>query len=165
VNIPQDAKPGRYTGIVTASAPGCKPVEQQAELEVIDAELPAPKDWKIHLDLWQHPQAVARWHDVELWSKTHFAIMRPLMKRLAEAGQKCITCTILDEAWNGQTYDWFPSMIRWVRGKDGVMRYLNRCGLRSCVISIATCRKRAGQKKRVLPSMNVPMKWYARLCG
>lgn len=47
VNIPQDAKPGRYTGIVTASAPGCKPVEQQVELEVIDAELPAPKDWKI----------------------------------------------------------------------------------------------------------------------
>lgn len=123
VNIPQDAKPGRYTGIVTASAPGCKPVEQQVVLEVIDAELPAPRDWKIHLDLWQHPQAVARWHDVEMWSKPHFAIMRPLMKRLAEAGQKCITCTILDEAWNGQTYDWFPSMIRWVRGKDGVMRY------------------------------------------
>ena len=123
VNIPQDAKPGRYTGTVTASAPGCEPVVQQVELVVADAVLPAPEKWRMHLDLWQHPQAVARWHDVEPWSEAHFALMRPLMQRLAEAGQKCITCTLLDEAWNGQTYDWFPSMVRWIRGRDGVMRY------------------------------------------
>jgi hypothetical protein len=30
---------------------------------------------------------------------------------------------LLDEAWNGQTFDTFPSMIRWVRGRDGKMRY------------------------------------------
>ena len=45
------------------------------------------------------------------------------MQRLAAAGQKCITCTLLDEAWNAQTYDWFPSMIQWKKGRDGVMRY------------------------------------------
>lgn len=123
VNIPHNVRPGRYTGTITVSAPNCEPVVQQVELEVADAVLPAPKDWKIHLDLWQHPQAVARWHDAEPWSEAHFAIMRPLMQRLAEAGQKSITCTLLDEAWNAQTYDWFPSMIRWVKGKDGVMRY------------------------------------------
>lgn len=123
VNVPQDAAPGLYTGTVTVSAPGCRAVEQKVELMVEDAVLPAPRDWKMHLDLWQHPQAVARWHDVEPWSHAHFELMRPLMQRLADAGQKCITCTLLDEAWNGQTYDWFPSMIRWVRGKDGVMRY------------------------------------------
>lgn len=123
VNIPQDTPPGLYTGTLTVSAPGCEPAVQQIQLEVAEATLPAPKEWKMHLDLWQHPQSVARWHDVEPWSEAHFAIMRPLMKRLAEAGQKCITCTLLDEAWNGQTYDKFPSMIRWIRGKDGVMRY------------------------------------------
>ncbi len=73
--------------------------------------------------LWQHPQAVARWHDVEPWSAEHLALLKPLMKRLADAGQKVVTCTIIDEAWNGQTYDWFPSLVRWVKGKDGVMRY------------------------------------------
>lgn len=123
VNVPQDAEPGVYTGCVTVTAPGCKPVEQPIELEVVDSELPAPAEWKFHLDLWQHPQAVARWHDVTPWTPEHFALLRPLMKRLAEAGQKSITCTLLDEAWNGQTYDTFPSMIRWIRGKDGVMRY------------------------------------------
>lgn len=123
VNVPQDAEPGLYKGQVTATAPGCEPMVQEVELYVYPAVLPAPKDWRIHLDLWQHPQAVARWHDVEPWSRAHFEVMRPLMQRLAEAGQKCITCTLLDEAWNGQTYDWFPSMVRWVRGRDGVMRY------------------------------------------
>lgn len=123
VNIPQDASSGRYTGTVTVTAPGCEPVVQQVELVVADAVLPTPEKWSMHLDLWQHPQAVARWHDVEPWSEAHFAVLRPLMQRLAAAGQKCITCTLLDEAWNGQTYDWFPSMVRWIRGRDGVMRY------------------------------------------
>lgn len=123
INVPQDAAPGVYRGTITVSAPGCEPAVQQVTLEVLPATLRAPKDWKIHLDLWQYPYSVARWHDVEPWSAEHFGIMRPLMKRLAEAGQKCITCTLLDEAWNAQTYDWYPSMVRWVRGKDGVMRY------------------------------------------
>lgn len=123
VDVPQNAAPGLYTGTVTVSAPGCEPAVQQVQLQVTAATLPQPADWKFHLDLWQHPQSVARWHDVEPWSSEHFALLRPIMQRLAEAGQKCITCTLLDEAWNGQTFDTFPSMIRWVRGRDGKMRY------------------------------------------
>lgn len=123
IDVPQNAAPGLYRGTITVSAVGCEPVQQDVSLLVEDATLPAPADWSIHLDLWQYPHSVARWHDVEPWSPEHFALLRPLMKRLAEAGQKCITCTLLDEAWNAQTYDWFPSMVRWVLGKDGKMRY------------------------------------------
>lgn len=123
VDIPADAQPGVYRGEVVATAVGCEPVRLPVELTVAEQTLPQPKDWTVHLDLWQHPQAVARWHDVEPWSEEHFALMRPIMKRLAEAGQKSITCTLLDEAWSGQTYDWFPSMVKWIRGRDGVMRY------------------------------------------
>ncbi|MBQ9096394.1 MAG: DUF4091 domain-containing protein [Akkermansia sp.] len=123
VNIPQNAQPGIYKGLITVSTPGVEPATMEVELEVQDACLPTPENWKIHLDLWQYPYSVARWHDVEPWSEAHFAILRPIMKRLAQAGQKYITCTLLDEAWNAQTYDWYPSMVRWVRGKDGVMRY------------------------------------------
>ena len=123
VDVPQGAAPGIYTGEVTVAATGCAPVSHPVTLEVAEETLPSPERWQIHLDLWQHPQAVARWHDVEPWSPEHFALLRPIMQRLAEAGQKCITCTLLDEAWNGQTYDWFPSLIKWIRGKDGRMRY------------------------------------------
>ena len=123
VDVPPNVEPGLYKGTVAVSAPGCEPAVQEVELLVETAVLPAPADWKFHLDLWQHPQSVARWHDVEPWSQEHFDIMRPLMKRLAHAGQKCITCTLIDEAWNGQTYDAFPGMVKWIRGRDGVMRY------------------------------------------
>ena len=51
------------------------------------------------------------------------ALMKPVMKRLADAGQKAITCSLIDEAWNAQTYDWFPPMIEWVKGKNGTMRW------------------------------------------
>ncbi|MBP3498800.1 MAG: DUF4091 domain-containing protein [Akkermansia sp.] len=123
IDVPQNAEPGIYQGQVIVSAEGCAETRQTIRLHVSEETLPAPDQWKLCLDLWQHPQAVARWHDVEPWSPEHFALLRPLMKRLATAGQKCITTTLLDEAWNGQTYDTFPSMVRWIRGVDGQMRY------------------------------------------
>lgn len=123
IDVPQNAEPGIYQGQVIVSAEGCAETRQTIRLNVSEETLPTPDQWKLYLDLWQHPQAVARWHDVEPWSPEHFALLRPLMKRLAAAGQKCITTTLLDEAWNGQTYDTFPSMVRWIRGVDGQMRY------------------------------------------
>lgn len=123
VDVPQHAAPGHYHGVLEVWSAASAVQQVPVELEVLEPVLPAPADWKIHLDLWQHPQAVARWHGVEPWSAEHLALLKPLMKRLADAGQKAITCTIIDEAWNGQTYDWFPSLVRWVRGADGQMRY------------------------------------------
>lgn len=123
VDVPTDARPGVYKGAVTAVAQGGSKVTVPVEMEVVSRALPAPSAWTVHLDLWQHPEAVARWHGVKSWSDEHFALMRPIMKRLADAGQKSITCSLIDEAWNGQTYDWWPSMIEWVKKPDGKMTY------------------------------------------
>lgn len=131
LDIPADAAPGVYRGVVKlkrAYVPkpyGCvsASVEVPVELVVEQGVLPAPRDWHFHLDLWQHPQSIARWHKVAPWSPEHFEAMRPYMTMLAEAGQKVITCTLLDEAWNGQTHDAFPSNIEWIKCKDGTWRY------------------------------------------
>ena len=85
--------------------------------------LPEPKDWHFHLDLWQNPYAVARYHGVELWSEEHFEVMRPLMTLLAEAGQKVITTTLIPKPWGGQTYDHFESMVKWIKKDDGTWDY------------------------------------------
>ena len=122
IDIPREANPGVYKGeLVVRSEAGA--LAFPVELEVLAATLPAPAEWAFHLDLWQHPQAVARWHDVAPWSPEHFALMKPLMKRLADAGQKNVTCAIVHEAWNAQTYDAFPSMIDWRRKADGTWRF------------------------------------------
>ena len=122
VDIPRDAKPGVYRGALTVRSEAGS-VAFPVELEVLAATLPAPKDWAFHLDLWQQPQSVARWHDVAPWSPEHFALLKPLMKRLADAGQKNITCSIVHEAWNAQTFDWFPSMIDWRKKADGTWQF------------------------------------------
>ena len=54
-----------------------------------------------------------------LWSKEHFDAMRPIMKMLADAGQKAITASIMHKPWNGQTEDHFDSMVTRIRKLDG----------------------------------------------
>ena len=86
VNIPQDAKPGVYKSEITVSAKGSGKVRMPLEVEVIDQVLPTYEDWKFHLDLWQHPSAVARMLDLEMWSDEHFEALKEQMRPLAEAG-------------------------------------------------------------------------------
>ncbi len=92
-------------------------------VKVLDRVLPPAKEWRYFLDLWQHPWAVARWHQVEPFSPAHYAAMRPLWEMLAAAGNKTLTVTLLDRPWNQQCYDAYHSMIRHVRGADGKWRF------------------------------------------
>lgn len=69
----------------------------------------------LSLDLWQNPFAVARYYQVPLWSQAHLDAMRPLMKMLADAGQKIITASIMHKPWNGQTEDFFETMVTWMK--------------------------------------------------
>ncbi len=117
--VPQDAKAGKYKGTLTVSGKDIAPVNLQIEVNVLNRTLPAPKDWAFHLDLWQNPYAVARFYNVPLWSKEHFDAMRPVMKMLADAGQKIITTSIMHKPWAGQTEDHFDSMVFRMKNLDG----------------------------------------------
>ncbi len=75
----------------------------KVEIDVIDRVLPAPGEWALHLDMWQNPYAVARYYHVPLWSREHFDRMLPVMKMLADVGQRAITASIIHKPWNGQT--------------------------------------------------------------
>ena len=122
VEVPRDAKPGTYSGSITLKADG-KSYKSNYTVKVLARTLPAPCDWQFHLDLWQNPYAVARVHNVELWSPEHFEALRPYMLKLAAGGQKVITATLTHKPWNGQTYDPFGSMVTWVRKADGSWWY------------------------------------------
>lgn len=119
IDIPEDAEPGLYSAELTVNASGEKSLSLKLEVHVLDRLLPDPADWTYHLDLWQNPFAVARVHDVELWSEQHFAAMKPLYEMLAGAGQKCITTSILHRPWGGQTLDHFESMVKHTLKTDG----------------------------------------------
>ena len=123
LDIPQDAQPGIYKSDVVVAHNGLSKVVLPLEIEVLDRTLPSAQEWSYHLDLWQHPSAVARAHGVELWSDAHFAAMEPLMKRLAGAGQKVVTATLNKDPWNHQCYDAYEPMIKWTRNEDGTWTY------------------------------------------
>jgi hypothetical protein len=124
IDIPADATAGIYTGKITCkSSHGT--VNHDITLEVQDKLLPPPSEWSFHLDLWQNPFAVARFHKVELWSAEHLELLRPYLTLLAGAGQKCITTTLIDKPWGGNKpcFDDYRSMINWIKKSDGTWKY------------------------------------------
>lgn len=123
LDIPSNAPMGMYKSRVTIRAAGMSPVEIEIELEVIAMTLPPATEWDFHLDLWQHPWAIARTHRVEAFSEEFYAIAKPLYKRLADAGQKCLTIPINDRPWNQQTFDAYATMIDWIKQPDGSWCY------------------------------------------
>ena len=132
---------GMYRGIVTVKEDGKVLAELPLTVTVKNRMLPEPKDWVFHLDLWQNPYAVARYYNVEPFSQEHFDLMRPIMKRYADAGGKVITASIMHKPWNGQTYDPFESMVTWMKKADGTwwfdytvfdkwVEFMMSCGVR-----------------------------------
>ena len=123
VKVPENAAAGHYEGRLTVKAKGIRARKVPFKIEVLDRTLPSPEEWKFYLDLWQNPYSVARYHNVELWSKEHFDHMRPVMKKLADAGQKVITATIMNRPWNGQTEDAYGPMVTKTLKADGTWKY------------------------------------------
>ncbi len=121
--IPHDAKAGLYSATVTISHRGFGSVKLLLQLEVLPQQLAAPSEWDYHLDFWQHPSAVARTEGVEMWSEAHFEAMRPVMKMLADAGQKVITATLNRDPWRYQCFDDYEAMIYWTKHEDGTWSY------------------------------------------
>lgn len=122
VQVPQDVRPGVYEGYAVVHADGRK-FELPYTVEVGERVLPAPSEWRFHLDLWQNPYSVARYYGVPAWSEEHFERMKPYMELLARAGQKVVTVSMIYDPWRGQTYDIYDSMIRWVKHADGSWSY------------------------------------------
>ena len=123
IDIPENTKAGSYKSVFTINIKGQKSNEFYLNLNVVDRVLPAATDWRFHLDLWQNPYAVARYHDVKPWSPKHIDLLKPIMKRLADAGQKVITVSLNKRPWGGQTFDQFEAMIEWKKKKDGTWEY------------------------------------------
>ena len=123
VNIPAEAKAGTYSAKVKISHKGCGSITLPLELEIVDQVLAEPKEWSYHLDLWQHPSAIARIEQVDMWSDAHFEAMRPYMQMLADAGQKVITATLNRDPWRYQCFDDYEAMILWTKHEDGSWSY------------------------------------------
>lgn len=123
IDIPQNVEKDIYTGSINIRTEESESQNLNIELAVINKTLPESSEWTFHLDLWQNPYAVARFHNVELWSQKHIDLLKSYLTILAEAGQKCITTSIVHQPWGSQTYDPFDSMIQWIKNSNGTWEF------------------------------------------
>lgn len=123
IDVPENIDAGLYSGSLFVKSGMGDKLEFKIEIEVGNATLPGPSGWSYHLDLWQNPFAVARFHQVEPWSEAHFIYLEPMIRMLADAGQKVITTNIIDRPWNGQAQDPYQAMIDWRKQTDGTWHY------------------------------------------
>jgi hypothetical protein len=123
VSIPENQPPGVYKGKIKLIYQDDSSKALNFSINIQDHVLPPPSDWEFHLDLWQNPFAVARFHKIPLWSQDHWELLKPLLTLLANAGQKCITTSIIPYPWGKQTYDPFESMIGWIHNSSGKWDY------------------------------------------
>ena len=124
VSVPADAAPGTYRGTLTLRANATDRLDFPLELTVRARTLPPPSLWRLFVDLWQHPWAVARYHGVKPFSELHYALMGMYLREVASLGQKTITATVVDDPWGqGNNYDLFHSMVEVTRRGDGTWAY------------------------------------------
>lgn len=129
-SIPKDAAAGSYTGTLTANAEGIQtPLVFHYTVEVQDAVLPDIEEMAgiFDVELWQYPYSSAEYYNVTPFSDEHLEIMRSSMEKYREVGGHAITATIVEEAWNGQTYSkkdvHYPSMVKCTKNSDGTFSY------------------------------------------
>lgn len=128
VSVPEDAPAGLYTGTLTVSAAEIKtPLVFTYKLIVQDLALPDTTDYSYDIGIWQYPYSSAEYYNITPFSEEHLEILRSLMEQYKEAGGNMITATIIEDAWNGQTYSkndiHYPSMVKWTKESDGSFTY------------------------------------------
>ncbi|HNX04674.1 MAG TPA: DUF4091 domain-containing protein, partial [Opitutales bacterium] len=125
VDVPADAAPGGYSCTFTVKGKG-GPLDFPVQLIVSPKTLPAPKDRKFFLDVWQHPWSVAEHAGVKPFSPEHYTLLEPFYRELAAAGQRVIGTTILDLPWGegyGEGRGEIRDMVKTFRRADGGFRY------------------------------------------
>ncbi len=112
-SVPRDAADGIHRSIVEVAFEGARVDTFRVTINVLPFALPNPWDYQFHLNIWQDPASIARWHGVELWSEEHWALIGRYAQNLAMHGQKSATTTIIEGPWDAQTGHRFPSMVTW----------------------------------------------------
>lgn len=98
--VPPDAEPGTYRGAVRLRTAGGTLADYPLEMEVAPVKLPAPRDYRFHLDVWMQPETIAADAGVRPWSQRHWKLMDRYFQDLASRGQKVINTAVVDNPWH-----------------------------------------------------------------
>ena len=115
VNVPKNAKAGKYTGKLTVSSQGAEPVEVPIELSVADWALPESKDFASFLGLIQSPDTLAKYYKVPMWSKKHWELIDKSFELMGKLGSNTVYIHLIRRTYFGNKH----TMVRWIKDGDG----------------------------------------------
>jgi hypothetical protein len=126
VAVPKDARPGTYESALTVSsspsAGGFVALSARfrVRLEVIDCEVPEPRQYRAYVGVDESPWALAAWRQVPLWGPEHWVLVEEAVKAAGQLGARVISIPVIQktELDNGP-----DTMIRWVKRPDGAFDY------------------------------------------
>ncbi|MFH1024954.1 MAG: glycoside hydrolase domain-containing protein [Planctomycetota bacterium] len=113
VNVPKDAKPGKYAGKLTLSGPTA--IEVPIEISIAEWALPAPKEFASFLDLVQSPETLAEHYKAPMWSEKHWKLVDRSFDLMGRVGSKVVYIPLIRRTHFGNPH----TMVRWIRQKDG----------------------------------------------
>jgi hypothetical protein len=120
VKVPADAKAGGYTGKLTITAGGVKPVETAIQVRVIgDWVVPEPKDFDIHIGVLESPDSVALQYDVPMWSPEHWKLLERTFELLGQMANREVYIPLIARTQLGNEH----GMVRWVRQPDNSFKH------------------------------------------
>lgn len=125
VEVPADAAPGLYRTRIELVDSASRRVVGTLSLgvDVLSRTLPSPREQAFHVDFWQQPYAVSRFHGVPRWSDEHFELLKPYLRLLARSGQRVVSAILFYEPWGEQSVDKFDPMVQTTRHADGTWSY------------------------------------------
>jgi len=114
VTVPEDAKPGTYSGTLTVSASGLAPVKVPVSIEVADWTIPDSTDFFCHVGAFQSPESVAAQYKVPMWSEKHWKLIERSFELMGGIGVDTVYITAVRRTHLGNDH----SMVRYSR-KNG----------------------------------------------
>ncbi len=108
VDVPEDADPGQYRGVLRIATRHSPAVDVPIELTVAEWRTPDVEQHVSHLALMQSPDTIAKRYDVPLYSDEHFELLEPSMRLLGKARSQVMYVTAIRRTHFGNDH----AMIR-----------------------------------------------------
>lgn len=135
VKTDENTEPGTYTMKAWVEADDEVLQEFTYTLEVLDLTIP---EFSSQIELWMYPYSSNRYYSGQD-TNTYFGDVTNLfnvhldpqyddalenqLDLYKKIGGDAITVTVVEEAWNHQTHDSYPSMVKWTRKADGTFSF------------------------------------------
>ncbi len=119
VTVPADSAAGDYRGTLTVSAGGKKLADVPIDLHVADWALPAPRDFRTFVGVYQSPRALSLTYKTPMWSAKHWKLMDRSMALLGGLGGDMAQIPLVERTRLGNVAGW----VVWVRQADGTYQH------------------------------------------